>query len=260
MHNADLFDARLAAYKTHQATPWGRLFYTISRANLRRHLDGRPLRILDAGGGNGVEALHYAGQGHTVALLDLSPGMLADAASAAEREGIAGRMSFHQGDLAALPALFPEPCFDLVLCHNVLQYLDDLDGSLRALCHLLRPGGLLSIISVNRYSEPYRQALMSLDLDTALAGLDADTLHAGIFGVPVHARLAEDLYPPLEEAGCRVLARYGIRCVGDYIADNNLKYDPAFFACLERLELALTDRFPYYLLARFFHLIALKPA
>ena len=56
----------------------------------------------------------------------------------------------------------------------------------------------------------------------------------------------------MEQAGCSVMGRYGVRCVNDYILDNNLKYDPGFFARLERLELALTDRYPYYLLGRFF--------
>jgi len=90
--------------------------------------------------------------------------------------------------------------------------------------------------------------------------LDAKTIFAYTFGVPVQAYVAEDLYQSLEQAGCSVIGRYGVRCVNDYIFDNSLKADPAFFARLERLELALTDRYPYYLLARFFQLIARKKA
>jgi len=172
----------------------------------------------------------------------------------------AGRMAFYQADLAAIPDLFPEAQFDLVLCHNVLQYAGDLGAATGAVCHPLRPGGLISVMCVNRYSEPYRQALMQLDLDAAYASLDAKTVFAYTFGVPVQAYVAEDLVGPLEQAGCSVIGRYGVRCVNDYIFDNNLKYDPAFFARLERLELALTDRYPYYLLARFFQLIASKKA
>ncbi|ONI80214.1 hypothetical protein ALI22I_43295 [Saccharothrix sp. ALI-22-I] len=55
--------------------------------------------------------------------------------------------------------------------------------------------------------------------------------------------------------GCAVLGHYGICTVTGYVADNARKHDPAFFADLERLELALADRMPYPLIARFFHLV-----
>jgi hypothetical protein len=44
----------------------------------------------------------------------------------------------------------------------------------------------------------------------------------------------------------------------DYMYDNERKYDDEFYRKLEQLELALTDRYPYYLLARFFQIIARK--
>jgi S-adenosylmethionine-dependent methyltransferase len=207
-----------------------------------------------------VEAIPLAAQGHTVTLLDLTGEMLAEARRNAEASGVAERMAFSQADLAAIPDLFPDAQFDLVLCHNVLQYAGDLGAAISAVCHPLRSGGLISVICVNRYSEPYRQALMRLDLDEAYASLDAETVVAYTFGVPVRAYIVEDLVGPLEKAGCAVIGRYGVRCVTDYIFDNDIKSDPAFFARLERIELALTDRYPYYLLARFFQIIARKAA
>jgi S-adenosylmethionine-dependent methyltransferase len=257
---AQVFGDRLPAFKELQDAPWGRLRYSVALANLQRHLGEHPLRILDAGGGNGVEAIHLAAQGHAVTLVDLTGEMLAEARRNAEAGGVAGRMAFHQADLTAIPGLFPEAQFDLVLCHNVLQYAGDLGAATDAVCRPLRPGGLISVICVNRYSEPYRQALMRLDLDAAYASLDAETVVAYTFGVPVRAYIVEDLVGPLEKVGCAVIGRYGVRCVNDYIFDNDIKSDPAFFARLERLELALTDRYPYYLLARFFQIIARKTA
>ncbi len=254
----DAFDAHRAEFKEHQETPWGRLRYTLGLANIRRHLaDGGPLRVLDAGSGNGPEAIVLAAAGHHVTLVDYAPGLLDDARQAAEAQGVAERLIVHHADLAAIPDLFPEPGFDLLLCHNVLQYVDDVAGAIHAICHPLRPGGLASIVCVNRYSEPYRLALMEHDPDRALAALEADTIVAGVFSLRAHARVAEDMYPLLEAAGCTVLARYGVRAVGDYM-DNSYKLDPAFYEQLERLEFAVADRFPYYLLARFFQIIARK--
>ena len=73
------FNAVIDEWKDWQTVPWGRLFYSISHNNLKRHLPNRSLRILDVGGGNGMDTTYFACQGHTVVLLDYSPAMLADA-------------------------------------------------------------------------------------------------------------------------------------------------------------------------------------
>ena len=74
----------------------------------------------------------------------------------------------------------------------------------------------------------------------------------------MRAYAADDMRQPLEDAGCSPVGQYGVRCVCDYIPDNDIKGDPTFFAQLERLEYAMSDRYPYYLLARFFQIIARK--
>jgi hypothetical protein len=58
--------------------------------------------------------------------------------------------------------------------------------------------------------------------------------------------------------GCSIVAQYGIRCVNDYIPNNDIKNDPVFFAEIEKLEYAMSDKFPYYLVARSFHIVAQK--
>ena len=60
------------------------------------------------------------------------------------------------------------------------------------------------------------------------------------------------------EAAVYALWDYGIRCVNDYIRDNDLKQDPTFFAQLEQLELAMSGVFPYYLFARLVQVVGQK--
>jgi S-adenosylmethionine-dependent methyltransferase len=52
------------------------------------------------------------------------------------------------------------PAFDLVLCHNLLAYVDDVGAALRAVTQPLRPGGLLSVIGAN--ASVFRQAITRL--------------------------------------------------------------------------------------------------
>jgi S-adenosylmethionine-dependent methyltransferase len=252
------FDANASAFSDYQRTPWGRLLHEVASANIQRHLDGRALRVLDAGAGNGVDAVLLAGRGHAVTMLEPSQELLNEARSNAEAAGVTERMEFHQAEIADIPRLFERARFDLVLCHNVLQYVDDMPAALKAICHAVLPGGLLSVICVNRYSEAYRAVLQQHDPGAALAKLDTGSIFSGVFKTEVRAYAAEEVSEALEEAGCALLARYGVRCVYDYLPNNGLKSDPTFAEELERLEYALSGRYPYYLLARFFQLIARK--
>jgi S-adenosylmethionine-dependent methyltransferase len=254
----DALNAHVSGWKEWQETPWGRLRYRVAQANLQRHLPSRPLRILDVGGGNGLDSIPLAAAGHHVTLLDFSEEMLGEARRSADANGAAERITPHYADFHELPALYPQPIFDVVLCHNLLQYIDDAAEMLRIVGQPLKPGGLLSVMASNRYSNAYRAALQQHDFVAAASQLDATSSFAQVFNLSVRAYAGEDIIPLLQEAGCTLLGHYGVRCVNDYIANNDLKADPTFFAQLEQLELAMTDKYPYYLLARFFQLVARK--
>jgi len=105
------------------------------------------------------------------------------------------------------------------------------------------------------FSDPLRTAIRQQDPRRALRDLDSDMSYADLFDMELPACTAAETIGQLAELGFGLVTRYGVRCVCDYIADNEIKHDPAFFADLERLELTLSDRMPYLLPARFFHLI-----
>ncbi len=257
-HTSQTFSTHLTAFKENQNTPWGKLRYDVGMANIQKYFHARNAQVLDVGGGTGLDAIPFAKQGHDVTLLDYSGEMIDEAKRSAEEEGMSDRITFHQGDINSIPTLFPNTRFDLILCHNVLQYVDDINTAIKTMCNALKPNGLLSIIATNRNSKPYRLALHQLDLDGALASLDADMLRTAVFNTDVHARTADDMREPLHAARCSIEGDYGIRCVCDYIQNNEIKSDAAFFAKLEKLEYELSSRAPYKNVARFFQVIAKK--
>ncbi|MCE6995105.1 methyltransferase domain-containing protein [Saccharothrix sp. S26] len=231
-----------------QRTPWGRLHYTQANANLARHLPPAPATVLDLAGGDGADALRPVRAGHRVTVVDRSAEMLADAEHAFAEAGLPVRLV--HADLADLPVRGP---FDVVLAHNVIQYLPDPASALRTALTLVAPGGLLSVIALNRHSEPLRRATMDLDPAAALAALDTDQARTRTFDTTLTLHTADQVVEWLD--GCVLLGHYGINAVTGYVADNDRKHDPAFFADLERLELALADRMPHPMPARFFHLV-----
>jgi S-adenosylmethionine-dependent methyltransferase len=191
--------------------------------------------VLDVGGGDGRDALPLSSEGHHVTLVDFSAHMLAEARRRAEAQHLAEHMTFHQAPLSALPSLFAPASFDLVLCHSVLHYLDDVGRAIQELHDVVRPAGLLSVLSLNRYAEAYRQALLLLDPVAARAALDTTTFTNLRFGgVAVHMSTTDDTIHHLEGAGCSIVGQYGARCACDYMPNNDLKRDPTFFSQLEQ--------------------------
>ncbi len=255
---ATVFDNSIDRWIAEGQTPWGQLRVTVTLANLRRHLGPGPLHILDAGGGNGRDSLPLAAEGHHITIVDYSTEMLVDAARNAESAQLQGRVALQQAELHELPSLFPEPCFDLVLCHNVLQYVDDVPALMAALAAPLRPGGLLSIVSVNRYANPTARPSSRATLAAAYDKLDQRDETTVLFGATITQYSVEEIIAMLPDTGCVALQDYGSCAACATIgATNARKSDPATFTQLERLELALADRH-YKLLARYFHIVARK--
>jgi S-adenosylmethionine-dependent methyltransferase len=255
----NVFDEAIENWTAEQAFPWNRLKYDLVRANLLRHF-GRPGgRMLDAGGGNGLDAIPLAVLGFEVHLVDSSPAMLAEAERYADAMGVKERVRLYQAPLEALPKMAADEAFDMVVCHNVMQYVADVPTLLAALTGRLKSGGLLSLVSLNRYSIPYKTAFFEGDLDKARGQLDARTVQVYLFDAAATCYTAHEAGDLARQAGLVVEADYGIRCLADYWGSNEQKLDPEIFARLARLEADLSERHPYKLLARFFQVVARKP-
>lgn len=255
---AELFDRGQDAWRQWQASPWGRLRYRVVRHTLDQvcaDLGGGPLRVLDAGGGDGVDAIALAEWGHDVTIVDYSAPLLESARAAAEAAGVRSRVRTICADLDGIACLGD---FDLVLCHLVLQYREDLAGTVATLVSAVADGGALSLIAPNPPAEVLAAAVRRQALPEALELLDAKTIHAATFDHEVRRIEAGEAEQLLAAAGFAVVRRYGIRCVTDFIADDARKSEPAFYAELERLELALCDREPFVRTARMWQLIAAR--
>ena len=119
-------------------------------------------------------------------------------------------------------------------------------------------GWAASLISINRYSQPYHAAFLRGDLTEALSQVDGRQQRAHTFDTLMTNYSVEEIRGMLGSIGCRVEQDYGLRCLYDYWGDNERKFDPAIAEQMERLEFALMDRYPYKLLARYYHVIARK--
>lgn len=251
----DVFSERLSAWRDYTASPWGRIRYAVIEETLGRETSrlGTKLRILDVGGGDGMDALPLARGGHQVTVLDQSRPWLDEAERRASSAGVQIRTI--EGDLSSPPALGE---FDLVLCHFVLQYLPAGTDDLMTLADFVRPGGVLSVVCPNPTAMVLRQ-LVCNGPASALTELRADSKHAVLFDQDVRKVEMSELEDALGEVGMTVVRRFGSRIANDLLTDNDAKDETHYFDDLLQLELALCDREPYLRIGGMYQVIATKP-
>jgi len=237
--------------------PWSRIRLKVEISNLLRHVGQSGLKILDAGGGNGYACIPFAQNGCQVVVADYSEAMVADGQKLMSELDLDKSVSFILTRLEDLSRAIYDQDFDVVLCHNVLQYVESIPVVLRSILRPLKSQGVVSITCMNRYSIAYHQAFLRDDLQAAKAAIGATETNT-IFGSTARALGVDEMAELLEGQNCLIQADYGVRCMLDYWGDNERKTEPSTVAQLEELELALSAEYPYKLLARFFQVIAQK--
>lgn len=207
-------------YAEFLGTPEGRLRTDLAWANLREFLRAPSgCRALDVGGGTGVLGIRLGEMGFDVTLLDLSEPMLALARSAADAKQLGNRIRFHTGDASRLADLFEPASFDAVICHNVLEYMDDPFAVLRNLASLPKRNAesVVSLLVRNRWGEVLKAAIKGRDAARATTALRAETVLDSLYGQPVRLFDPNDFRKMVERSGLEPVAVRGVRVVSDYM-------------------------------------------
>ncbi len=224
-------------------------------ATLRAGLAGRTgLTVLDVGGGTGGFAVPLAEAGHRVTVVDTSPDALAALTRRAAETGTADRITAVQGDADQLADLIEAGSIDLVLCHSVLEVVDDPTRAANALAGTLRPGAAASIVVANRAAAVISRAVNG-HLAAAVEVVRDPDGRAGV-GDKLRRRFtAAGATALLAAAGLAVEKIHGVRVLADLVPGAVADADPA---ALLALELALADEPPYRDLATQLHLFCRK--
>jgi S-adenosylmethionine-dependent methyltransferase len=216
------FEGDVSRYAAYLETPAGRLRADLSFANLQEFLPapagGEPLRALDLGCGTGAAAVRLAQLGSHVTLLDSSASMLELAERTIAEAGVRGNVALQLGDAAQMTSLFPSRSFDAVLCHDVLEFVDDPVAVLRGVAQLLRnSSSILSLLVRNQSGEVLKAALLTGDLVAAERNLTAEWASDSLYGGKVRLFATETLETMLKAASLAINARRGVRVIADYL-------------------------------------------
>ncbi|WP_018635941.1 methyltransferase domain-containing protein [Parafrankia elaeagni] len=260
---ADYTDA--ADYVAHTVTLRGVVRQRLVTRALVGHLPPAPARLLDIGGGNGVQALEFARRGYDVTVCEPDPGMLAEARRglADAPESVRRRVELVQGDGRDAARLVGAG-WDATFCHGVIMFVPEPAPLLNVLVELTRPGGIISVVGKNGPALALRAGLQGRWRDTAALlgepGAAVPAAPAGTAGAAGPGRQPAVQLPPgddpanvaaiLTAAGSRSLAWYGIRTFTDHLGD--LPPGPDVDAVVDA-EWAAGARDPYRGIARLIH-------
>lgn len=259
-HTPIPFDRNVEQWLEYSESPKGRLRHELTWHNLKHHLKPekpRP-RVLDVGCGLGEMASFLLGKAKSLVLLDFSEKMLEKAEQRLfdkHPDLKTDRITFVHGRVEALETCLPKGLFDLILCHTVLEYVDEPRGIVKALIGRLTPGGLISLVAVNSFSEAFRLAILKNDLTKACEALRKREFPATLFGhVPKHTFSLENLEELVEGMNLRILGRYGVRIFTDYVREEVAK-DTRGYRLLFDLEKEASKLLPYLYFGRYLHLV-----
>ena len=228
--------ANIQAYLENIRQPWGQIYYDILFEQLK---DIKGMRVLDFGSGFGLVANHLAKENQVLAV---EP----------NQEMVALRSQDHPyqqfvGSLDQL-AVLEDASFEVILCHNVLEYVEDRKLVLEEFTRLLKPGGLLSIVKHNEVGRVLQTVVFENNPQKALdllAGQDLGTHSMGL-------AQAYDLATAVEDLDLEVKDYQGIR-VFYALQDNRFKSEEGWRESMLKMELAVCQESPYRDIAFFQH-------
>jgi S-adenosylmethionine-dependent methyltransferase len=229
-----------------------------------RARDGGELRVLDIGGGTGGFAVRVAELGHRVTVVDPSPDALAILDRRSHESAVADRVTGLQGDLATVSDQVDGGSFDVVLCHGVLEVVDDPAAAMDAITGVLRPDGALSLLVSQRHAAVVARA-MAGQLDQARELLDADQpgddqprddQPSGADGGAPHRFTAQETTALLTGAGFSDVTLQAVRVFSDLVPSSLVDLEPGAADALVALEHAVAGRPEYLTLAVQIHAIA----
>jgi S-adenosylmethionine-dependent methyltransferase len=253
------FESDAGRYAAYLETSEGRLRADLVFANLQEFLPasegGKSLDALDLGCGTGATAVRLARLGIHVTLLDSSPTMLKLAEATIAEAGVSDKITIKQGDAALLASILQTASFDIILCHDLLEYVHDPVSVLRGAVEVMKDSSaILSVLVRNQAGEVLKAALHTGDLDTAERNLTADWGQESLYGGRVRLFTPESLKTILNDASLSITARRGVRVIADYLPpriSRSTEYDRIF-----ALERELCKRWEFFGVARYLHCLA----
>ncbi len=220
---------------------WGRLFYILIWKQLPE-LKGR--KILDFGSGFGLTSEHLSKENEVVAI-EPSKDMI--------KIGNKLNVSYQQinGGLEELKQ-FDDNTFDCIICHNVLEYVDDRNVILNEFSRTLKADGFISIVKHNKAGRIMEKAVFDYDIGVVKTLLNGQNNTSKKFGEIKAYKDNDLLVGDLQIDKC-----YGV-CTFSSLQSNKIKREKNWLDNMLDIEMSVSGLEEFRNIAAFHHLILKK--
>lgn len=273
-------NSNLQRFYDQQSTPWMKLFYRLVYAQLPP-VSGA--KILDFGAGFGWTANYLAGNNqastqiskkaqqneklpqNNVLAIEPNPEMVANRLDENAYE-------MRLGGLKTLREL-PAESFDLIVCHNVLEYaVEERQKILEEFARLISTDGVISIIKHNFSGSIMQRIVFENELDEAAALIKGEFRHESNFGPISYYELpvliqkrpnkksieietsSVESSPVSDYPQLKIAKKYGI-CAFNRLQPNEFKYADDWIEKMFELEMMCAEREEYREIAFFQHFL-----
>jgi S-adenosylmethionine-dependent methyltransferase len=209
-------------------------------------VNDRALDVLDAGGGTGVMTELMLDRGHRVTLTDISIEALA---LAKQKFDDKTNLDIQHIDILSLSSVKK---YDLVVCHAVLEWLQDPFEVINKLVNLVKPGGHLSLSFFNYDAQLFGNMLYG-NFDYVEQGLKNKNI---VRLSPNNPQKPKEILAHLGALPIQVRKKAGIRCFHDYLKQTEKQTSQ--YEQLKQLEIEYGSIEPYLWLGKYFLVIAQK--
>ena len=206
--------------------PWGKMFYDLLFMQL--NVPNEPkLSILDFGSGLGVTSNHFAAW-HDVTAVEPNSEMI-------ENRYTENDYAQVHGGVEKLSAYKAES-FDVIICHNVLEYIENKEPILMELMRVLKTGGFISVIKHNRVGRVFKTAVFDNDPRKAVTLLEKGTNDRNKYLGTQYIYSNDDLESWVSNYGGKVVKTLGLRTFYALGQDNSIKYTDEWYENMLLLE------------------------
>ena len=203
-------------------------------------------KILDFGSGNGVTVSFYAKDNEVIAI-EPSEEVLVNRVCDNDYRQITGSTK----ELKQ----FGNESFDVILCHNVLEYAEDREFIVNEFYRLLKPNGLLSVVKHNRTGRVMQMVVLLNNFENANSLLDGKDGNAQKYGT-IHYYENTDLTKWCKDFSISKV--YGVRTFWDLQQNQEIQNDADWQKKMLQIEMRVQDIDEYKNIAFFNHLLLTK--
>lgn len=203
-------------------------------------------RILDFGSGLGITADHFAQSNEVIAVEPSA-------------QSVNARWHHHGykqicGSTEVLKD-FPDGYFDVILCHNVLEYAMDRAEITKGFSRILKNDGYISLVKHNRPGRVMQMVVLLNDFEQAGSLLDGNDGMTSQFG-EIHYYEDGDVLTWCQDL--TITKTMGMRTFWDLQQNQQIHRDAAWQKQMIDIELRVSEMEAYQEIAFFHHLILEK--